>query len=83
MFPVILGHAPMVVVGLDPHEIQIGEANTSFRLHQIGEPTDQRDRALQDHRLQTVVMIEMDVSGRHHQIMMFVRHLVEALGQLT
>jgi hypothetical protein len=54
---------------LDRHSTQISVPDSRLRHHPVGEAADVPGVALQDRDLHAVLVIEMDVKGRAHEIM--------------
>ena len=73
----------MLMLGSQSDDIQLTMTNTPFCHQLIGKLPDFNSGAFQDHRFETMMVIEVAVHGRDGQIVMIMLQARQAFGQLA
>ena len=73
----------MVVFELDRDEVEATVADLGLGHELVGERADLLGSAAQNQRLHAVVVIQMHMHGRQHDLVMLVLEIGEALGEIA
>ena len=71
------------VVGFYPDHIKRTETHATFGADAVGERAHATDRPLEDRRLKAILVVQMHVRRRHHEIMMVVPDRGQPGGQIA